>query len=240
MDHSVADEASGPTPGSGPGGPAYAVAWSGGKDSTLALHRARTAGLRVTRLASMVDGETDRVPYHGTRADVLAAQASALGLELELGRTGPGAGFEQVFTDLLDELSAEGVRGVVFGNVHLADVRAWWEKRVGAAGLEHVEPLWGGDPGRLVREYVRLGYRSRVVSVLLDSPADPAWLGRELDGELLEEIGRRPEVDPSGEHGEFHTVCHDGPLFLRSVELEAGDTTEVEGHRILDLSPATG
>lgn len=227
-------------PGRGPGGPAYAVAWSGGKDSTLALHRARTSGLRVTGLVSVVDGETGRIPYHGTRAEVLGAQASALGLDLELGRTAPDRGFEEVFEDLLDDLSADGIRGVVFGNVHLADVRAWWEKRVKAAGLEHVEPLWGGDPGRLVREYVGLGYRSRVVSVLLDSPADPGWLGRELDETLLEEIGARPAVDPCGERGEFHTVCRDGPLFLEAVELRAGSTEEVEGHRILDLSPAEG
>lgn len=226
--------------GRGPSGPAHAVAWSGGKDSTLALHRARTAGLRVTTLASVVDGESDRIPYHGTRADVLRAQASALGLDLALARTGTDRGFEEAFTGLLEELAADGVAGMVFGNVHLADVRAWWEKRVSAAGLEHVEPLWGGDPGRLVREYVQLGYRSRVVSVLLDSPADPAWLGRELDRELVEEMAARPELDPCGERGEFHTVCRDGPLFLEPVELRAGDTSEVEGHRILDLAPAGG
>lgn len=224
----------------GPGGPPYAVAWSGGKDSTLALHRARTAGLRVTHLASVVDGESDRIPYHGTRAGVLAAQADALGLELALARTGPERGFEEAFTGLLEELSAGGIEGMVFGNVHLADVRAWWEKRVGAAGLEHVEPLWGGDPARLVREFVQLGYRSRVVSVLLDSPADPGWLGRDVDRALMEEITGRPEVDPCGERGEFHSVCHDGPLFLRAVQLEAGDTSEVEGHRVLDLSPTAG
>ena len=226
--------------GLGPEGPAHAVAWSGGKDSTLALHRARTAGLRVTTLASVVDGDTGRIPYHGTRADVLRAQASALGLDLALARTAEGRGFEEAFTGLLEELSAGGIEGMVFGNVHLADVRAWWEKRVSAAGLEHVEPLWGGDPARLVREYVGLGYRSRVVSVLLDSPADPGWLGRELDRELLEEIAARGGVDPCGERGEFHTVCRDGPLFLRPVDLRAGETSEVEGHRILDLAPAGG
>jgi diphthamide synthase (EF-2-diphthine--ammonia ligase) len=37
-------------------------------------------------------------------------------------------------------LRASGVRGVVFGDIHLADVRAWYEERVKAAGLEHVEP----------------------------------------------------------------------------------------------------
>ena len=240
MDRRSRDDREESAPGEGPAGPAYAVAWSGGKDSTLALHRARTGGLRVTHLVSVVDGESDRIPYHGTSAEVLVAQSEALDLELELARTRPDRDFEASFEGLLEKLALAGIRGVVFGNVHLADVRAWWEKRVGAAGLEHVEPLWGGEPARLVREYVQLGYRSQVVSVLLDSPADPAWLGRELDRELLEEIAAREEVDPCGERGEFHTVCRDGPLFLRPVELRAGETSEVEGHRILDLSPMTG
>lgn len=216
-------------------GPAYALAWSGGKDSTLALHRSRIEGRRVTHLLSIFDGASGRVPYHGVRGELLRAQADALGLELVLRETSDGAGFEAVFVDALDDLSERGIEGLVFGNIHLEDVRAWYEERVTGAGLEHVEPLWGGDPSRLVREFVRLGYRSRVISVQLDSPVDPDWLGRDLDAELLELIAGRPEVDPCGEKGEFHSFCWDGPLFRSAVETAEDGQLEMEGHRILDL-----
>lgn len=216
-------------------GPAHALAWSGGKDSTLALHRSRLEGLRVTHLLSIVDGPSGRVPYHGVRGELLRAQADALGLEIVLGQTSADEGFEEVFLAALAELTDLGLRGLVFGNIHLDDVRAWYEERVTGAGLEHVEPLWGGDPSRLVREFVRLGYRSRVISVQLDSPADPGWLGRELDEDLRTDIADRPEVDPCGEKGEFHSFCWDGPLFCRPVEAVEDGTLEIEGHRILDL-----
>ena len=215
--------------------PTYALAWSGGKDSSLALHRSRIAGRRITHLLSIVDGPSGRVPYHGVHRDLLRAQADALGVELVLRDTSGKTGFEEAFLDALGELSDLGMRGLVFGNIHLEDVRAWYEERVAGAGLEHVEPLWGGDPARLVREFVRLGYRSRVVSVDLDSPADPEWLGRDLDAELLERVAGRPEVDPCGERGEFHSFCWDGPLFHAAVQTAEGDTLEMEGHRILDL-----
>ena len=221
-------------------GPAYALAWSGGKDSSLALHRSRIEGRRVTHLLSIVDGRSGRVPYHGLRGELLRAQAEALGLELVLRETSDGAGFEEVFLDALTELSDLGLRGLVFGNIHLDDVRAWYEERVTDAGLEHVEPLWGGDPARLIREFVRLGYRSRVVSVQLDSPADPAWLGRDLDAEMLELLAGRPDVDPCGEKGEFHSFCWDGPLFRTPVAAAGDDTVEIEGHRILDLRADRG
>lgn len=221
-------------------GAAYALAWSGGKDSALALHRSRIAGRRVTHLLSIVDGPSGRVPYHGVRRELLRAQADALGVELVLRDASgeAGSGFEEAFRDALGELSERGLRGLVFGNIHLDDVRAWYEERVTGAGLEHVEPLWGGDPARLVREFVRLGYRSRVVSVQLDSDADPDWLGRDLDAELLERLAARPDVDPCGEKGEFHSFCWDGPLFRAAVDTVEDGTLEVEGHRILDLRPA--
>ena len=80
----------------------------------------------------------------------------------------------------LDDLKNLGVSGVIFGNIHLADVREWYEGRVRDAGLEHVEPLWGDDPPHLLREVVERGFRSIIVSVdLQQGGAD--LLGREID-----------------------------------------------------------
>lgn len=212
------------------------MAWSGGKDSTLALHRARMHGRRVTHLFTVCDGETDRVPYHGLRAEVLGAQASALDRELVVARTGEERDFEEAFLETLDALREEGIESIVFGNIHLEDVRAWYEERVVDRGLEHVEPLWGADPARLVREFVQLGYRARIVSVQEGSEAEPSWVGRELAAELLQEMALREELDPCGEKGEFHSLCWDGPLFHHPVEVEEGEVLTIEGHRILDLT----
>ena len=54
-------------------------------------------------------------------------------------------------------MAALGCTGIVVGNIHLADVRAWYEQRVTAAGLEHVEPLWGEPAMELVYEVVERG-----------------------------------------------------------------------------------
>ena len=215
-----------------------AMAWSGGKDSTLALHRARMQGFPVTQLFTVCDGETGRIPYHGLRAEVLRAQASSLGMESLIVATSEERGFEDAFGAVLDRLEQLGVRAVVFGNIHLEDVREWYEERVRARGLEHVEPLWGAEPPRLVREFVQLGYRARIVSVQDESGADPDWLGREFDAGLLEEIFARSAVDPCGERGEFHSFCRDGPLFHEAVEVEEGEVLTIEGHRVLDLTVA--
>jgi diphthine-ammonia ligase len=197
----------------------YAVCFSGGKDSALALDRAVRAGLRVARLVTLYDEASERVRFHAVPVAVMRAQAEALALPMSLYPTTP-ATFEEVLLAALDALRAEGIGGVIFGNIHLADVRAWYEERVRAAGLEHVEPLWGQAPGRLVREALSRGYTA-ILTCIEEAKADPAWLGQTLSEELVAAFERRG-IDPCGERGEYHTLVTDGPLFHAPLTVRCG------------------
>ncbi len=215
---------------------AYALMTSGGKDSMLALDRARQEGLDVRILATIYEGSTGRLRFHGVRHELIAAQAEALGLEYVAAATSPHP-FEPVFEQLLRDLKDRDIQGVVFGNIHLADVREWYEERVKAAGLEHIEPLWGGPGIEVAWGVVERGHRAVVVSVDLAQRAVP-FLGREFDADLVTEIGTMEGIDPCGERGEYHTFVFDGPDFSEAVEFTRGETVEIEGHRFLDLVPA--
>lgn len=214
---------------------AWALMSSGGKDCTLALDRARRDDLDVRWLASIYEGNTGRVRFHGVRHELLTAQAVSLGLRPLLRHTHP-EDFEPVFLRLLGELRDQGCTGCLFGNIHLADVRAWYEERVTAAGLAHREPLWGDPAIELVHEFVERGYHALVVSVDEARPAAP-FLGRELDADLLTEIGITDDLDACGEAGEYHTFAYDGPLFKTPIAFERGVEQERDGHRYLDLIP---
>lgn len=213
----------------------YALAWSGGKDSTLSCHRARQRGYPVSRLLTVYEGDTGRTRFHGVRRGLIEAQAASLGLDPVLESTHP-EDFEEAFGRALDRLVEAGVEGVIFGNIHLEDVREWYETRVTGRGLRHVEPLWGEPPRRLLREFLAAGYRTVICSVNLEL-GRPEWLGRELDGVLAEELEAAPDVDCCGERGEYHSFAWAGPLFGEPVEFRRGDEVEIEGHRLLDLLP---
>lgn len=213
----------------------YALGWSGGKDATLALDRAAREDLAVRYLFNIYEGSSGRVRFHGVRRDLIGAQAEALGIELVQAHTGSDD-FEAVFDRLLDELDARGVDGILFGNIHLSDVRGWWEERTTARGFEHREPLWSEDPAALAEEFMRLGYRARVVSVGPDR-GRAEWVGREFDRPFLRALDEAPDVDAGGERGEYHTFVYDGPLFRHPVDFEEGEMLTIEGHRILDLLP---
>lgn len=211
-----------------------ALGWSGGKDSALALDRMLRAGLDVRWLFNFHDASSGRVRFHGTRCELIGAQARSLGLEL-IARATDATGFESAFRDTLKELSRRGARSIAFGNIHLADVRAWYEERTTGAGFMHLEPLWGEKPRKLVEEFLVRGYRARVASVDLQL-GNAAWTGRELDFALVDEIVAHG-ADAAGEQGEYHTFVFDGPAFAEPVAARLGPAIEMERHRLVDLIP---
>ena len=215
--------------------PSAAVFFSGGKDSMLALDRAVRAGYRAPLLVTLYDGPSGRVRFHGVPAAVMRTQAEALGLETLLRPTTPET-YEQVFVETLAELRERGIQDVIFGNIHLADVRAWYEERVRAAGHLHVEPLWGEEPRALVEEVVARGYHA-LITCVEDARGDPAWLGATIDTALIERFGERG-IDACGERGEYHTLVTAGPLFRHPLALRTGATHSANGFTQLDVALA--
>ena len=206
--------------------------WSGGKDSALALQRAIASGIQVERLINFYDAATRRVRFHATRTEMIQAQAHAAEIDLNaIGTTWPE--MEARLTAEFAALRAEGFAGVVFGDIHLVEVRDWYETRVRAAGLEHVEPLWGEAPAQLIREFVEAGGRAVITCVEL-SRLDSSWLGRITDERFLDQIGTA-HVDPCGENGEFHSFAFQGPAFVHPVSWRPGEIRSEAGFCQLDL-----
>jgi diphthine-ammonia ligase len=218
----------------------YALSFSGGKDSMLALDRAAKQGLDVAYLFNIYEGSSGRVRFHGIRAPLISAQAASLGIPLIHDCTHPDD-YETVFLRVLDLLKTMGVGGIIFGNIHLADIRAWYEERTLARGFEHVEPLWEERGEVLAQEVIARGYVPRIVSVDL-ARAPREWLGRRFDQSLLSEITAHPDLDPAGERGEYHTFVESGPLFSTALPVRIGHQVEMEGHGLVEvtLGPEAG
>ena len=211
----------------------YALMWSGGKDSALALDRARRSGLDVARLISFYDSATRRVRFHASRVEMLEAQAAAIGVDLRAIPTS----WPEMEASLCSELASlrgEGFTGVVFGDIHLADVRDWYETRVMAAGLEHVEPIWGEPPPALLAEFISTGGRAVLTCVDL-AKLDASWLGRVTDEQFAADI-EIAGVDACGENGEYHSFAFAGPVFERQVRWMAGERRLDTGFAQLDLT----
>jgi uncharacterized protein (TIGR00290 family) len=220
------------------------LSWSGGKDSALALHALRHAdsrhGARVEALLTTVTGPYERVSMHGVRMALLEAQAAALGVPLRVARIPApctNAEYEAAMRAPLEAWRSEGGGAVAFGDLFLADVRAYRERLLAPTGLAAAFPLWGAHTPALARDVVRLGFRAILVCV---DPAqlDPAFCGRDYDDALLDAL---PDgVDACGERGEFHTFVWDGPGFARPVPVARGEVVTRDGFVFQELLPAAG
>ena len=211
----------------------FALMWSGGKDSALALDRASKAGIEVGRLVSFFDSATRRVRFHATRVELLQAQSEAVGITLRAIPTAWSEMDDALRTEL-SSLRDEGFAGVVFGDIHLADVRAWYEERVVGAGLDHIEPIWGEAPQALLDEFISSGGRAVVTCVDLAKLTE-AWLGRIIDESFAVDIANAG-VDACGENGEFHSFAFAGPVFNSPVRWTSGERRLDSGFAQLDLT----
>src|SRR5436305_14954338 len=127
------------------------VAWSGGKDSALALQEVLGAGrYRVAALLTTVTGEYDRISMHGVRRTLLRRQAESLSLPLEEVVISPSASndeYEARMGAALEGLRSRvsGLDRVVFGDLFLADIRAYRERMLARLGMQGLFPLWVRD-----------------------------------------------------------------------------------------------
>ena len=201
------------------------VAWSGGKDSTLALREILGDGrYRVAALLTTVTSESDRISIHGVRRTLLRRQAASLGLPLEEVLIWPGASNDQYEARMGAALKAlrsriSGLSTVVFGDLFLADIRSYRERVLAQIGMHGLFPLWLRDTRALAHDFVDLGYRAVLVCVDTAQLAG-AFAGRDFDAALLRDLP--PSVDPCGENGEFHTFVYAGPGLRQPVRHTRG------------------
>jgi len=215
------------------------VAWSSGKDSAYALHLARQdPGLDVVGLLTTVTDAYERVAMHGVREALLDAQAASVGLPLVKVRIPspcPNQVYERAMGDAMAQALAQGVDHVVFGDLFLADIRAYREKQLARIGMTPLFPLWLRDTGALAREMIADGL-SAVLTCVDPKQLDRSFAGRRFDGALLDALPS--SVDPCGENGEFHTLVTAGPMFARPLRVRAGEVVERDGFVFADVLPA--
>lgn len=192
------------------------VSWSGGKDSCLALYKAVENGYSPKKLLTMFSKENNISTAHRLKEDVFKAQAFALGIELTVSRT-LFNDYEEVFIHNLKQFNKDGLEYGVFGDIDIEEHKQWEDKVCKKASITAVLPLWQKNRKDLVKEFLNLGFKAKIV-VVNTTMLDKRFLGQDLSFSLMEEIDVCG-ADVCGENGEYHTVVYDGPIFRQPVDL---------------------
>jgi uncharacterized protein (TIGR00290 family) len=216
--------------------PKALISWSSGKDSAFALHEVRQAGeLDVVGAVTTVTETFGRVSIHGVRQEILLAQLAAAGLPpriVPIPYPCPNEIYEARMAEIISDAAREGITHMVFGDLYLADIRAYREEKLAGSGITPVFPLWERPTLPLAQAMIASGLQAYLATVDLKKlPAE--FAGRKFDSQLLDDL---PEgVDPCGENGEFHTCVMGGPMFSRPLAVNRGERVERDGYAYCDL-----
>lgn len=211
------------------------ISWSSGKDSAWVLDRLLDdERFELCGLITTVDSTTGRVPFQGTGRDLLELQASATGLPLRVIELPPRAddvAWKRELGRVFEQLRAEGVEQIAYGDLHLDDLRTWREAALRPYGLGALFPLWGEDPAALALEMIEGGLEARI-SCVDPARVDEEWLGRPFDQEFLAALAA--DIDPCGENGEFHTFVCAGPMLHDRIDVGFAPAGDYRGFRVAE------
>jgi diphthine-ammonia ligase len=198
------------------------VLFSGGKDSTLALHMAAEHET-VACLITLVSTNKESYMFHTPNIDLTKLQAKAMELPL-IARVTEGRKEEEL--EDLEQAINEAIRqfqieGIVTGAVESVYQSTRIQRICHRLGIWCLNPLWKRNQKELLEELIKKRFRA-IISGVFAYPLDESWLGKEIDENLvgkLVELEKKFGISPSGEGGEIETSVLDAPMFKKKIEV---------------------
>lgn len=198
------------------------VLFSGGKDSTLALAKAKEKN-EVVCLITLISENKESYMFHTVNVGLTTLQAEVLDLPI-IQRVTEGRKEEEL-EDLKKAMQEAkttfNIEGIVTGAIQSEYQAGRIRKICAELDLQCLNPLWKKDQKELLEEIVEEGYKA-IISGVFAYPLDRSWLGREIDREMIDRLVKLQEkygISPAGEGGEIETTTLDAPPFRKRIEI---------------------
>ncbi|MGD0451542.1 MAG: diphthine--ammonia ligase [Candidatus Bathyarchaeia archaeon] len=198
------------------------VLFSGGKDSTLALHHAAEKE-EVVCLITLISENKESYMFHTPNIDLTSLQAQALGLP-KITKITQGEK-EKELLDLENAIAQAAkkyqIEGVATGAIESVYQAERVQRICNRLGLWCFNPLWKHDQKALLEELLEKKFKV-IISGIFAYPLDEKWLGKQIDAKMIDrlvELQQKYGISPSGEGGEIETTVLDTPLFQKKIEI---------------------
>ena len=193
-----------------------AALYSGGKDSTLAIHRMHDAGKPVELLISMVSENDFSYMFHKPNIKMTELQAMALGIKHVFYSTKGEK--EEELKDIENALKESRVTELVTGAIASRYQGSRIDDICKRLGITHHAPLWGIDP---LAELNELAARFNAIITQVSAEGfDDSMLGRRIDEEMIKKITalqKKYRINMLFEGGEAESFVLDAPLFKKKI-----------------------
>ncbi len=202
-----------------------AALFSGGKDSTFAIHAARQLGHSVDCLVVVHPKSADSHLLHHPNVEFTILQSESMQIPLLRSDAHSADTAHEVglMRDMLKRAKADfGIDGIVHGGILSEFQRSRFQDACMQLGLQAVAPLWRIDQSKYMRSLLEQGFDFIITSVTAGG-LDDSWLGRRLardDLSDLEKLSQKHAFNTSFEGGEAETFVVDCPLFSKPIVIK--------------------
>ena len=192
--------------------------FSGGKDSTYAIYKAKHEGHSVECLISILPHSEESFLLHYPNISLTSLQSATMKLphlQMRMNESDPDAETRGLH-DLLEKAKNDfGIEGMLHGGLFSDYQRTRFEKIGNNLDLKIVSPLWHIDQKNYMEELLEAQFKFIITSVTC-AGLDETWLGREITTDDIKELvilSAKHGFNLTFEGGEAETFVIDCPLF---------------------------
>ena len=208
--------------------------WTGGKDSSLALHEAISSGYQIKCLVTFIPKNPQFLAHP---LEFLKYQADSLNLphhSLEINEP-----YKDSYVKAINSMKKQyEISTLITGDI--AEVNGhpnWIKECCKTSGVEVFTPLWGLDRHEIINKLI--SYHFKIIFSCVKKPwFTEEWIGLELNNHSLEKLiklNAETGLDICGENGEYHTLVLDGPLFKKNIQIESFSKCRVDSLIYIDI-----
>ena len=198
--------------------------FSGGKDSTYAIYKAKQEGHSIECLVSIFPQSEESYLLHYPNISATSLQATAMKIpqiQSKVDTTDPQIELEQL-QNLLEKAKKDfGIEGILHGGLFSDYQRTRFETIGNNLNLKVLSPLWHIDQKNYLKELLDSKFKFIITSVT-SAGLDKSWLGREItrdDVTQLILLSEKYGFNLTFEGGEAETFVVDCPLFYSPIRI---------------------
>jgi diphthine-ammonia ligase len=198
--------------------------FSGGKDSTYAIYKAKQEGHTIECLVSLFPRSEESHLFHYPNISVTSLQALSMKIPQILAHM-DSTDTETEINELQNLLKKAkdnfGIDGIVHGGLFSNYQRTYFETISNKLNLKIISPLWNIDQKNYLLDLLQSKIKFIITSVT-SAGLDESWLGREITRQNLEELvmlSSKFGFNLTFEGGEAETFVIDCPLFYSPIKI---------------------
>ena len=201
-----------------------ACLFSGGKDSTYAIHVAKKQGHDVVCLLSIFPKSEESHLLHHPNLEWTKLQSESMNIpQLTAISSSDDTGDELiVIENLLRQAKAQfQIDGLLHGGIKSKFQKEQFETLCSKLNLIPVAPLWETEPKKYMNDLLDSGFNFMMITVSSDG-LDEQWLGKLIlksDIQILNNLSSKFGFNLNFEGGEAETFVIDCPLFSNPIKI---------------------